>query len=229
MNSNIIIILLILIIIIIFLFKKNKEYYKNNKYFKEFPGNNHLDIRYGKKNITNNEILLTLKDLLKKFVKYSKINNIKPVLMHGSLIGYHFNKHILPWDDDIDMVLVDEKSINNIKKYETDDILIDINPNYKNRDINDKNNKIDGRVISKKNGVFIDLTFFWKNKDKLYAKDKHSYQRDTIFPLKKNKFENVDIYLPNNIEKCLVKEYGKKVLLPYYKNWVFKNNKWIKK
>ena len=49
-----------------------------------------------------------------------------------------------------------------------------------------------------------------------------------MVPLKKDTFENLDIYVPNKYLFCLFQEYGKKVILPTYKKWVFKNNEWKK-
>ena len=45
-----------------------------------------------------------------------------------------------------------------------EELVIKINPNSKIRNL-DKNNKIDARVISKKNGVFIDITFLYQSLD----------------------------------------------------------------
>ena len=55
----------------------------------------------------------------------------------------------------------------------------------------------------------------------------HYYNIDDIYPLKKTTFENIEVYVPNNIEKVLVVEYGKNVLKPYYKNYIYKNNSWL--
>ena len=212
---------------------------KNPKFFKEIPGNSHLDIRYGKKNLKSDEIKESLENLLSFYSDFCKKNNIKPIIMHGSLIGFYFNKKMLNWDDDIDIILTG-KSINNMKNFETSDYLIEVNPYSKCRTITDIHNKIDARVIDKLTGCFIDITYFvdnicCKNKRCLYhnyicAKDKHFYNKTDIFPLKKDIFCNSEIYVPNNIKKCLVKEYGKKVFLNTYKNWVFKPelNDWIK-
>ena len=153
--------------------------------------------------------------------------------MHGSLIGWHFNKKILNWDDDIDLCISDQVSINNflkLNRYETKDFIIKINPNYKNRNINDKQNKIDARIISKKNGVFIDITFLSKlNKKVVNCKSPHYYNKHNIFPLRKDIFENCEIYIPNKYKLCLIQEYGKKVFSNKYKNWVFIRNNWFNK
>jgi phosphorylcholine metabolism protein LicD len=76
----------------------------NEKFFTEATFSQHLDSRYGVRNLRLEDIHSTLKYLLKVFSEYCKENDIKPVIMHGTLIGYYFNKKILPWDDDIDII-----------------------------------------------------------------------------------------------------------------------------
>ena len=73
-----------------------------------------------------NQINYTLKKLFNFFSSYCKIMNIKPIIMHGSLIGYYFNKKILPWDDDIDVILI-EPSISKLKNYSDNNYIIEIN------------------------------------------------------------------------------------------------------
>lgn len=204
----------------------------NPKFFKENIYNKHLDIRFSQKcNINKEETLLTLQKLLIFFTDYCKKNNIKPIIMHGSLIGYYFNKKILPWDDDIDIIITGD-CIFNMKNEETDDYMVEVNPYSIYRNINDINNKIDARIISKKNGLFIDITYFIEDYTKKYiwAKDKHFYRKVDIFPLQKSIFCDCEVYTPSNIKNCLIKEYDKKVLLPKYKNWIFNHikNKWEK-
>ena len=221
--------IILLLIIYVLLTSKNEHFsFLYKKFFNEIPGNQHLDLTYGKINVTHDEIHHTLKKLLKYFSNYCQERSIQPIVMHGSLIGYHFNKNILPWDDDIDLILL-EDSISKLIDYDHPEFIIKINPRSKNRSIWDKNNKIDARVISKENGVFIDITFFY-GESILKAKDGHKYKREYILPLKKDKFEDSLIYVPNDVKKCLVQEYGDKVILPYYKEWKFDYDlqQWIK-
>ena len=78
------------------------------KYFNEMKGNPHLDARYGKKNLSQQIIRTQLKNLLKQTVNIFKKVDIPCIIMHGSLIGWYFGKKILPWDDDIDIVILEE-------------------------------------------------------------------------------------------------------------------------
>jgi hypothetical protein len=212
----------------------------DNKYFKELPNKSHIDRRFGKPNLkfTKNFIINNLYFLLKKLSDICKENDIKLVIAHGTLIGHYFNKKVLPWDDDIDVVLIGEsiqKFIKlNTKKLSNQYFLLDINPNCINRNINDRKNVIDARLISKQFGFFIDITFLTFNKfisgkyrkTIVNCKSPHYYDINDILPLKEDKFNGIDIFVPNNIEKVLISEYGINVLKPKYKNWIFRDNEW---
>lgn len=230
------VIILLIIIVIIFItirykiyFVVLKESFRNPKFFNELKGHPHLDARYGtlKEYLDHSDLVYTLKF----FTKYCKEKDIKPVIMHGSLIGLYFNNDMLPWDDDIDIIL-SGNCITNLTNYENLNFLIEINPNSLDRSKKDKNNIIDARVINKNSGVFIDITFFYEyfsnGRRKLRAKDNHIYNYNDIYPLKKSKLCGSDVFIPSNVEKCLIQEYGQDVLLPKYKNWKFINRKWIK-
>ena len=205
---------------------------KHKRFFIANPKNDHLDARYSKKIPSQIEIKKELKRILNVFAKLSSQHNIKPVLLHGSLIGYYFNKQILPWDNDIDIILIGSSidNIKNLDRYQTKDILIEVSPNSIDRSIPNNANCIDARVISKINGAFIDITYLTPTDDKniVRCKSPHYYDIDVIMPLKKTTFEEAQIYVPNNIEKCLVGEYGKNVLIPRFKDWKFKDGKWVR-
>ena len=106
-----------------------------------------------------------------------------------------------------------------------------------NRNINDRVNIIDARFISKKYGFFIDITFLTENKgltkkqgkNIINCKSPHYYFLEDFYPLKKEKFEEMEIYIPNKIKNVLSYEYGNKVFLPKYRNWIFKDNLWQRK
>ena len=249
-----------------------------SKFFKESKNNNHLDLYYGKEQgLTLTQ--LELKKLLKEFTILCQEKNIKPILMHGSLIGWYFNGKMLPWDNDIDIVLVGG-SIDKLKqldKFENDNLIIKVNSNSNYRGHDDRHNVIDARVISKNNGVFIDITFFYQSLDDFFKKNisrylktiytttnpymkanyliklkticrsfnisetpentnyvncksPHYYNVKHIFPLIKDKFEDCDVYLPNNIKECLNQEYGNDVFKPRYNRWKFnvQRNTWLK-
>jgi phosphorylcholine metabolism protein LicD len=164
--------------------------------------NSHLDLKHGK-NSNLLDIQTELITLLKNFTIICSEKNIKPIIMHGSLIGWYFNRKILPWDNDIDIVLMG-KSIENLKKinnFENDNFIIKVNPNSQNRNI-DKNNKIDARIISKKNGAFIDITFLYQSLDENFKKNILRYLNiiyNTNNPYMKANYENKFKYLVRSI------------------------------
>ena len=65
------------------------------------------------------------------------------------------------------------------------------------------------------------------NKNVINCFSPHYYSLKDIYPLKKTTFEDTEVYVPNNVKKVLVVEYGKNVLKPYYKNYIYKNNSWL--
>ena len=222
----IIIVLIVLIIIYIYtfklcIFKKHERFSDTSpKFFHELSSFSHLDKRFGKPNLKIKHIQNSLINVLMNFMLYCKINDIKPILMYGGLIGYYFNQELLPWDDDIDMILT-EPYISRLKNYDSDDWLIEINPNSSNYSKSDLDNIVSARVISKETGAFIDIVFHTEIDNMLHCKDGNVYDKDDIYPLQESKFYDIDIYVPNKIESCLIQRYGDKVLLPKYKDWEF--------
>jgi hypothetical protein len=205
---------------------------EKEKYFKEMLNNPHLDIRYGKENLSLIEIQNTLNYLLTEFMKHCKKIKIKPILMYGGLLGYYFNNQLLPWDDDIDLILL-ENDINKLKPKIFDKFIIEVN-SFVYKNIQDPNNKINARIISTDNGVFIDITYFYYNEDMLICQDGNQFNIEDILPIKIGRLNNIDIYIPNNIENCLIQKYGEKCLEiteNYNDNWIFRteNKEWIRK
>ena len=154
--------------------------------------------------------------------------------MYGGLIGYYFNGKLLPWDDDIDMILIGN-CVNKIKNYQGKKYIIEVNPNNNIYSEKDWRNKISARVISKLNGIFIDITFYTEKNKYLICKDGNKYLKKDIIPtnkiLKKGFFEGIQVYLPNNIKQCLITRYGYNVLKPLKdKGYIFdsQNKNWVK-
>jgi hypothetical protein len=199
---------------------------KRKKFFHELHGHPHLDNKYGIP--TSQHGVNIQKELVSLYVKFNSMTkdiDIHPILMYGGLIGYHFNERMLPWDDDIDLIVIGKSEIERLvtkDKWEDSDCVFMINPNYNNKDHLDVNNKIDARMISKRIGVFIDFTFFWANSNnQFYAKDTNIYHRDMLIPSKRGVFHGIDVYIPNRYIDCLVKSYGGNVTSNTYKNWIF--------
>jgi hypothetical protein len=227
--------ILLILVVIHFLFYNCILPY--NPFFKHVMFRPHLDFEYG--NIDRLDSLESeLTGALNALVFIAKRKHVKITLMYGSLIGYYFGGRILPWDDDIDVVVVGEEEILalvSLNGWESKDFVFRVNPKYSNKTTNDRWNKIDARMISKYNGVFIDVTFLWKSKsgDTHFAKDGNRYTNDMLLPLHPVVFYGIDVFVPNEIRKCLTQRYGKRVLhqgVEGFKNkgrlWEFDGLEW---
>ena len=285
----------------------------SQRFFNEKENNSHIDKRFANSESLEINIKENLKNLLKNTVMIFNKVGIPCIIMHGSLIGWFWGKKILPWDNDIDLIILDEyrELLKTLHNFQNNEILIEVNPSIERLN-RDENNIIEARVICKQTGVFIDITnlskgnlfhigpsqknfiikryeiftplvtneslFFkivyksdetldvrykiidknhieigvrridinkgWNTdlylrgftiRDKsLYSKKQincqrpHYYDLEDIYPLKKTIFEDIEVFVPNNVSKVLIQEYGKKVLLPQYKEWTFTGKTWIK-
>lgn len=101
-------------------------------------------------------------------------NDIKPIITHGSLLGWYFNRKILPWDNNINISLMG-KSIDNflkldINKLNNNKFQIWINPNIKDRTPNHlKSNIIDAKIIDlNNNSNEIQITFLYQSIDSYF-------------------------------------------------------------
>lgn len=155
-------------------------------------------------------------------------------IMHGSLLGWWWNRKIMPWDSDID-VQMSEKSMHHLADYynmtvhhyklpgipEGRDYMLEINPHYINGSTADKLNVIDARWVDTETGLFIDITTLRRNETAealgmtgaMMCKDRHHYMFDDIFPLRESIFEDTPVKIPYAYSELLVEEYGAKALV----------------
>jgi hypothetical protein len=217
-------------------FRKNQR-----KFFKECFYSDHVDHRFCGVKSRHPAKLAELRLLLQKFVIVCEQKNIRPFLWAGGLIGWKYNKLMLPWDDDLDMQILPEDvpKIVLLDGLKGDGFFIEVNPNWSK--CQDPQNMIDARVISSNLGVFIDITFLQSVKDdpeamttKFGIQDK--VKTSFIRPLQRSRFEDVDVWVPANPEKTLVSRYGHQVLRSYghgppgmeRRSWSFQNGSWSK-
>ena len=155
--------------------------------------------------------------------------SVETWLMHGSLLGWHWNRKVLPWDHDLD-VQVSLQGMRHLVDYHNTtfptvelsvarDIhryLLDINPNWVNADTADGGNKIDARFVDTMIGLYADITVLHsdnrattqRNKRVMMCKDGHRYNYEDIFPLQATEFEGVAAKVPSSSASVLTKEYG---------------------
>lgn len=209
---------------------------KPDKYFHECAFHQHYDGRFADKPLSYDMRQVHLRALIRTYLATMNDIGIETFLMHGTLLGWWWNRKIMPWDSDID-VMISEKSIHHMAAYYnmtvhhhriadsgvSRDYLLEVNPHYTSSDW-DTDNKIDARWIDTDSGLFIDITTLRRNTtaEKLgihgamSVKDKHHYDYDDIFPLRITDFEGSPAKVPYAYGEILVEEYGQKALTDIY-------------
>lgn len=211
---------------------RNKAEDERNKYFHESTFGEHYDGRFANKKLNYDNRRKHLTALIQTYL--SSMNDIgaETWIMHGSLLGWWWNRKILPWDSDLD-VMVSEKSIHHLAQYynmtihhyhlpgldEGRDYMLEVNPHYNNDSI-ESANKIDARWIDTDTGLYIDITTLRRNKTAealgidgaMMVKDKHHYMFDDIFPLRQSTFEGFTVMVPFAYGALLVEEYTERAL-----------------
>jgi len=201
------------------------------KYFHESVFHPHYDGRFADRVMNYQESKLALQNLIQSYLATFQDLGIETWLMHGSLLGWWWNRKSLPWDSDCD-VQITEPSIEYLALYynmsvfhyrtpripEGRDYMLEINPNYKIRDRSDRLNMIDARYIDTASGLFIDITVVRYNEspsagpDVLVCKDNHVYNDTDIFPLRDTYFEGVPAKIPFAYKAVLAEEYKEAAL-----------------
>ena len=234
-NKIFIIIIVIIVIIVIIgtilfgLTFNNDKYLEgltNNKIINLSPKLSATDV----KNLKIGQSRMT--EMLRVFDKICMENNITYFAIGGTLLGAYVYKGWIPWDGDLDIEILksDWPRLNQLLKthlpknlwlqtQETDKHYKSWQPNYvmgKIRDINScYKNCQDGTMFH--NGFMLDLNLFYIRDNKLVMPDnlKVNYMTyNDVYPLKRVQFDNIMINIPNNSEKYLIRNYGKK----YYNN-----------
>jgi len=203
-----------------------------DKYFHESIFHPHYDGRFAEKTLSYMERKRDLANLVQTYLATFADIGVETWLVHGTLLGWWWNRKILPWDSDVD-VQVSEESMAFLANYynmtvfhyktpripQGRDYMLEINPHHSNRSIDDKLNVIDGRWVDTYSGLFIDITTLRKfgklEKDKegfVYCKDGHLYLEDEIFPLRDTTFEGTPAKIPNAYVPVLEHEYGQAAL-----------------
>lgn len=158
---------------------------------------------------------------------------IETWLAHGTLLGWYWNRKIMPWDDDIDMQ-ISEKSMHHLANYynmtvhhfkipgahdddndQGRDFMLEINPRWEIVSPSDETNRIDGRWIDMTSGLYIDITTLHHNETAqaegiegaMMCKDLHNYMYDDIFPLRETTFEGAAARVPFAYADILTEEY----------------------
>ncbi|KAI9759876.1 MAG: hypothetical protein M4579_002001 [Chaenotheca gracillima] len=198
------------------------------KYWHESTFHPHYDGRFAEKTIAYADRRTHLSNLIQSYLATMDDLGAVTWIMHGTLLGWWWNRKIMPWDSDLD-VQIDESTIHFLAAYynmttyhykteqlpEGKDYMLEINPRYIHSATDDRLNVIDARWIDMDTGLFIDITTVWKDKEnpgsgKLNCKDRHHYLEKDLFPLRESYFENTKVKVPFAYTEVLVEEYGQK-------------------
>ncbi|KAI4087001.1 MAG: hypothetical protein LQ344_007097 [Seirophora lacunosa] len=149
-------------------------------------------------------------------------------IIHGTLMGWWWNRKIMPWDSDIDVHVAEDTmaflasyynmtihTVRTTHAPQGKNYMLEINPQYANPSPTDELNTIDARWIDTLTGVFIDVTAVHPKRTRpglMYCKDNHIYREADVFPLRDSMFEDRPVRIPYNYVELLQAEYGKKSL-----------------
>lgn len=208
------------------------------KHFYESLFGPHYDSRFANKRLSYHQRRESLALLAQTYFSTMGDLGVETWIMHGSLLGWHWNRRILPWDSDVD-VQITEESIHYLAQSHNMTVhqskttgsesycsyLLEINPNYTNITF-DELNMIDARWIDTNTGLYIDITTLRRNvtaekeglEGMMMSKDRHSYNYKDIFPLVNSTFEGVQVKVPSASVDVLSKEYGESATSQIYHN-----------
>ena len=184
--KNIIIVMIILILLILLILNKKENFVP-------------FDVLTDYKNIKS------INNLFKKIIPILEKHNITYWIYGGTLLGAVRHKGIIPWDDDVDIsILEDDKDKLLNLKTEFNTLDLDITDIFFGYKIYDKK----GQIIKDKDFryPFIDI-FITKKYDNIIKFTSQQalnlwkndyFTIDELYPLKKYQFEDYYVYGPNN-------------------------------
>ena len=179
---------------------------------------------------------------MRAYLQFFKEQNLETWLAHGTLLGWWWNARILPWDDDID-TQISLPTLRHLARHFNDthydytaDVgdlpsggmgvslsakrtyLLDINPAFPSRTLDNGDNVIDARWIDISNGLYIDLTAVSETMPSeepgvWSCKNSHRYKTRDLYPMRETMFEGVIAKIPYAYVRILSEEYQEKALV----------------
>ena len=194
---------------------------RRRKFFQEIEWK--YDVRYYRGTQPPDAAIACLIEALGVFMRVCAEAGVQPFLAHGTLIGWWWSRALLPWDDDIDVLLTHRELVALLrfnKRMFDKRYRLEINPHHNmratlNRWPGDQReqNKIDARFFDTHNGLYIDITALHPVDDVLMAtKCPHVFPREWMFPLQRSTLSGIDVFVPSRPSDMLMQEYGPEVL-----------------
>ncbi|KAJ3223305.1 hypothetical protein HDU81_009248 [Chytriomyces hyalinus] len=225
----------------------------NFKYFFEAGSDGKRDERFAEKSITpqspqappNHDLTTATKSLhalIKAWSQFCHEQNISWWLAHGTLLSWHWNTRIFPWDTDLDIQMSVHELLQLAARFNqtllNSRFLVDVAPSIVVRSAQEFS-AIDARLIDTKTGYLMDITGLAGldgSDETVGCKKPHAYQLTDILPLHETVFEGVKAWRPHAALKILKEEYGEAALVSttyrpskisrIYK-WSDGSNEWI--
>ncbi|KAJ3257953.1 hypothetical protein HDU77_002487 [Chytriomyces hyalinus] len=239
-----------------FNFSQKADFMRQNynfKYFFEAGSDGKRDERFAEKSSTpknpqappNHDLSASTKSLvalIKAWSQFCREQHISWWLAHGTLLGWHWNGRILPWDTDLDIQMSVRELLYVAARFNqtllNSRFLVDVSPSIVVRSAQ-AYSAIDARLIDTKTGYLMDITglaILDSGDEAVVCKKPHAYRLADILPLHETVFEGVKAWRPHAALRILKEEYGEAALVSttyrpstisrIYK-WNDGGNKWI--
>lgn len=172
---------------------------------------------------TPNCCLNNLKKILEDVINVLEKDNKKYFIIWGTFLGAVRHKGFIPWDTDIDIGILrkDYKSI-------IDLLIENLNEKYIIDFSKLENENLVRINFSKINTLHIDIEIWDEKENKIYYEDgyeTYSFEEEDFFPLRKYKFEDLNLDGPNNYNKILSDCYGNNFKEIGYKKYALMKKK----
>lgn len=197
------------------------------KYWHESIFHPHYDGRFTDHTLSYEEQKANLSLLMQSYLYSMSDIGAETWIIHGTLLGWWWNRKIMPWDSDIDVQMTKD-TVHMLASYynmtihtfdlgddEQRDYMLEVNPKYTDPSYDDILNVIDARWIDIETGLFIDITAVRPHKTKkgiMCSKDQHEEKIQDLFPLRDSLFEDQPVKIPYNYAGLLTQEYGNAAL-----------------